>query len=271
MLMVLAIMAAQNLMDGPPADAPVVQEHNLLVGLGVATGFYAKSLTVKSANIDVSGIDFSGAAASPVLSLGYGYYGLDPFRARVRGTVGTNLMSLHWAGTGNTLFEQDSSGKETLIFDHHLGPVFGVGGEVEYRWKDLVVDAGVDWHAASNHLANKFQGNFGFPDEEHLRYGLLNYTLTAGWQATEVVKLYGGLRYSDFEMTYRQTASHVTVSIPPPPALPIFTPNTDHAKIDLGFKHNLNYVAGVALGVFTLEGWLGSGLYGGTIGFNLSF
>jgi hypothetical protein len=265
---------AQSFLDRPlPAhfedvkEEPKVADHNVILGLDILNGFYSKSLRVKSANTDVTGIDFSGGAARTQFTYGYGYYGLDFLRFRVHGTVGADVKLIKWSGTGATQFEQDSSDSKTVGFYKGLKPVFGIGGDIEGRWETLVLDFAVDWRGSVSKVDDTFQTN----DHESLSYRLLNYTFTVGWQPFPALKPYVGLRYSSFDMIYRQEVSGFTFNPGPPPGFVSFTHSSE---VRLGFQRNLSYVAGLELGgglpAFRIEAWLGD-VYGGALSLTFTF
>lgn len=264
---------AQSFLDRPlpahfeDAKEPVVSDHNVILGLDILNGFYANKLRVKSATPDVTGVDFSGGAARSQLTYGYGYYGLDFLRFRAHGTVGADVKLIRWSGTGATQFEQDGGDSKTIGFYRGIKPVFGVGGDIEGRWETLVFDFAVDWRGSLSKVDNTFDSG----DHESLSYRLLNYTLTVGWQPFAGLKPYVGLRYSSFDMIYRQEVSGVTFNPGPPPS---FVSYTHSSEVRLGFQRNLSYVAGLDLGggltAFRIEGWFGD-VYGGTLSLTFTF
>jgi hypothetical protein len=266
---------AQSFLDRPlpvafddVKEEPKVSDHNIILGLDILNGFYANSLRVKGSNTDVSGIDFSGGAERTQLTYGYGYYGLDFLRFRVHGTAGVDVKLLKWSGSGATQFEQDGSDKKTVAFYKGLKPVFGVGGDIEGRWETLVLDFAVDWRGSFS----KVDDTFNTGDHESLSYRLLDYTFMVGWQPFDGLKPYAGLRYSSFDMIYRQSVSGVTFNPGPPPT---FTPFTHSAEVRFDFKRNLSYVAGIDFGGtglvgFRIEGWFGD-VYGGALSLTFAF
>ena len=257
---------AQEVKKDAAPEATPVKEHNFLLGMNFAEGFYARELQVKSTSTDLSGIAFSGGSFRTDLSLGYGYYGLDPLRFNVRGTFGYDGEILRWKGLDQTQFESDLKSKRTVGFYQGEHGAFGLEGDVEYNLSDVVFEAAAGWRGSSETSKDK-----NTHAVDRMSYELLEFTGTVGYQVASWLKPYVGLRYTDFGMHFTTNGSHKVFIPPVGPVVDV----QDHFDIRLGFKRNLSYVGGIDFGgagafSFHLEGWFGD-VYGGTLGMEFRF